>query len=233
MDKQRVGTKGEWLSERKALLEDEKEFLRLRDSISAKRRQLPWVPVDQDYIFNTKDGNTSLTDLFASHSQLIIYHFMYGANWEEGCPSCSLWMDGVNGAITHFAARDAAFAVVSNAEISLLDSYRQRMGWQFNWVSSSDNTFSFDYNVSFSEKQKENGTVEYNFRPSDTSMTELPGISVFAKGDDGVVYHTYSTYSRGLDNMNVIYQYLDLLPKGRDEEELEFTMAWVKRKDQY
>jgi len=207
--------------------------MRLRDSISARRRNLPWVLVDQDYVFSGNGGNISLDGLFASHSQLIIYHFMFGSDWQEGCPSCSLWMDGVDGAAMHFAARDAAFAVVSNAALSTLDSYRRRMGWQINWVSSSNNSFSFDYNVSFSDEQRNAGQVEYNFRQSDTTMSELPGISVFAKDDSGAIYHTYSTYSRGLDNMNVIYQYLDLLPKGRDEEQLDFTMAWVKRKDQY
>jgi len=228
----RVVSRQEWLKERKRLLVEEKEFTRQRDKLSARRQSLPWVEIVKDYQFGNPDGIHTLADLFRDHSQLIIYHFMMGDDWQAGCPSCSMWADGFNGNNQHFAARDCAFAAVSSASVEQIEKYKQRMGWEFNWYSCANDSFNQDFGVSFTPQQLQQGEVEYNYRSLDTQMQELPGISVFCK-QSGSIYHTYSTYSRGLDHMNVVYQYLDLLPKGRDESELDFTMAWVRRHDEY
>jgi predicted dithiol-disulfide oxidoreductase (DUF899 family) len=222
-----------WVEARKQLLAKEKEFMRLRDELSEERRKLPWVEVKKTYALADSSGKHPLAELFHGHSQLIIYHFMMGNDWDEGCPSCSMWADGFNGNREHFAARDAAFAVVSTASPTKIDSYKKRMGWTFDWYSSLESDFNNDYHVSFTQHQIDGGKIEYNYRDTDIRMDELPGVSVFAKDEAGIVYHTYSTYSRGLDNMNVVYQYLDLLPKGRDEDELDYPQAWVRRRDQY
>jgi len=222
-----------WLAARKKLLAKEKEFMQLRDELSQSRRELPWVKVEKTYHLECSDGIHSLSDLFCGCSQLIVHHFMMGEDWEEGCPSCSMWADGFNGNSAHFSARDAAFAVVSTASPTNIQSYKQRMGWAFQWYSSHNSDFNNDYQVSFTEDQIAGGSCEYNYRTTDNRMAELPGVSVFARDSQGAIYHTYSTYARGLDNLNIVYQYLDLLPKGRDESELEFTMAWVRRHDQY
>lgn len=222
-----------WLSARKHLLEEEKAFMRQRDALSEKRRALPWVRIDKDYRFETAEGEKSLADLFDGKSQLIIYHFMFGTDWEEGCKSCSLNADGYSGLSPHLAARDAAFVTASNAPLSRLLDYKKRLGWDFEWVSCQGPAFNHDFHVSFSQQQRDNGPIEYNYRKIETTMDELPGISVFAKDEAGEIYHTYSAYSRGLDNIMGIYQYLDLLPKGRNEEGLSFGMEWVRRNDEY
>ena len=228
-----ITTREEWLAARRALLEEEKALLRQRDAVSARRRQLPWVVVEKDYQFDTNDGRKSLADLFGDKSQLIVQHFMMGESWEEGCPSCSFWADGVDGTTMHLGARDAAYVSVSNTSLEKINAYKQRMGWTFDWVSSLGSTFNHDYQASFTPREMESGSVFYNFHDTTFPASEAPGISVFARGENGQIYHTYSCYARGLDNMNVAYQYLDLLPKGRDEDALPHPMAWVKRHDQY
>jgi len=233
MNRPKIVTRSQWLQSRQALLAKEKQFMQQRDELSAARRQLPWVKVDQDYWFENSDGKHALADLFYDKAQLIVQHFMFSEDWDEGCPSCSLWADGFNGAVTHLGARNAHFIAVSNTPYNKIAAYKKRMGWGFDWLSCFGGTFNHDYHVSFTKAQVESGKIHYNYRESAFAATELPGISVFAKDAEGQIYHTYSTYSRGLDNVNVAYQLLDLLPEGRNEDELDFTMAWVRRHDQY
>lgn len=223
----------EWLTARKAHLLEEKAFTRARDALSAKRRELPWTRVDCNYVFSGPDGETSLFELFGDKSQLIIYHFMYGPDWQDGCPSCSFWADSFNGIAPHLAARDAAFAVISRAPHDILAAYRKRMGWDFNWLSSHDNSFNQDYYVSFLDEELENGSAIYNYQKSTFPGKEAPGISVFTKDNDGYIFHTYSAYARGLDMLNSAYHFMDLLPGGRDENGLDYPQAWVKRHDEY
>ena len=229
-----ITSREEWLTARRALLEDEKALLRQRDALSAKRRQLPWVEVMSDYQFDTQQGRKSLADLFGNKSQLIVQHFMMGEDWQEGCPSCSFWADGFDGTTVHLENRDAAFVCVSNTSFAKIEAYKNRMDWKFDWVSSLGSSFNHDYQASFTPQEMEQGNVFYNFHDTVFPVSEAPGISIFARDSGGdQIFHTYSCYSRGLDNMNVAYQYLDLLPKGRDEDALTHPMAWVKRHDQY
>ncbi|MEM7060023.1 MAG: DUF899 domain-containing protein [Pseudomonadota bacterium] len=223
----------EWLDARKAHLEDEKAFTRARDALSARRRALPWARVDEKYIFQTGDGSKSLAELFGPHRQLIVMHFMFGPDWQEGCPSCSFWADVYNGLDIHLAHRDTALVAVSNTSFEKIEAYKARMGWSIPWVSSQGSTFNRDFRVSFTEDELQNGTAIYNYRPSRFPSTEAPGLSVFYKPDPETVAHTYSTYARGLDMMNAAYHLLDLTPKGRDEDGLDFKMAWLRRRDQY
>jgi len=233
MQPENIVSKDEWLEARKILLQEEKDFTRLRDQLSRKRRQLPWLKVDTDYIFEDLNGKLSLGDLFEDKSQLIIYHFMYGPDWEEGCPSCSFWADNFNGIDIHLRHRDANMVVVSRAGLAQLQTYRKRMGWDFKWVSSLGNNFNYDYHVSFTAAEIEKAEMFYNFKIGNFPADEAPGISVFYRSPEGEVFHTYSCYARGLDMLNCAYHYLDLLPKGRDEDDLDFTMAWLRRRDQY
>lgn len=221
-----------WLQARKALLAKEKEFTKLREQLNRERRALPWVEVNKNYIFAGESGSVSLRDLFAERSQLIVYHFMFGPNWEEGCPSCSFWADNYDGGIVHLNQRDISFATISRGPIDKLLSYRSRMGWSFNWVSSLDNDFNYDFGVSFPTEMQSDKDL-YNYVPRSTDMEELPGLSVFCKNAAGTVFHTYSCYARGLDMLNGTYHHMDLVPKGRDEEALDFPMSWVRRKDCY
>ena len=230
MEKPRIVSRGEWLDERKALLQQEKAFRKERDRLSAARRDLPLVAVDADYRFQSVDGEKGLADLFGPHSQLIVYHFMFGPDWEEGCPSCSFWADNFNGIDAHLAARDTAFVAVSNAPLETLLDYRERFGWTFDWVSAAGSTFSADFGVTFDDNGSGESTYNYTGRPFGP---EMPGVSVFLRPDDGGLYHIYSTYARGLDMLNGAYHFLDLTPKGRDEDGLDFTMAWIRRRDQY
>ncbi|WP_166268897.1 DUF899 domain-containing protein [Marinobacter caseinilyticus] len=225
-----VVTHQQWLAARQQLLEKEKAFTRQRDELSAKRRGLPWEKVEKTYVFESERGRLTLTDLFAGLSQLIVYHFMFGADWEEGCPSCSFWADNFNGIDVHLAHRDIRLLAVSTAPIDRLRQYRERMGWSFQWVSCDGNDFNRDYQVTFSPEQSD---VTYNYRPMPFSHPELPGVSVFFRDTDDTVYHTYSAYSRGIDLLNGAYNYMDIAPKGRDEDALPYTMAWLKRHDQY
>lgn len=232
MNKQNIVSEEEWVLERKKLLEKEKEFSRLRDRLAEERRNLPWVKVEKNYEFDTTEGKQSLSDLFGNNSQLVIYHFMFGPDWEEGCPSCSFLSDSIDGTTTHLRNRDINLVVVSRAKLEKLQAYKDRMGWDFNWISSNENDFNFDYHVSFNSDEP-NESRYYNFEAAGFPADEGPGVSVFYKDDDGQIYHTYSTYARGLDLLINSYNYMDLTPKGRDEDDLPYTMAWVRRHDQY
>ncbi len=230
---QEVVSQEQWLAARKAFMVKEKEFTRLRDELSAARRQLPKVKIEKDYRFKGPDGESTLADLFDGKSQLVIYHFMLGPDWEEGCPSCSFWADNYNGTQIHLAHRDIKLAAVSRGPLEKILAYKNRMGWNFDWYSSAGSDFNFDFAVSFTEEQQQSGEPNYNFGTIPFSMDEGPGFSVFEKAQDGTVYYTYSTYARGLDIFNSAYHIMDMTPRGRDEEELPFTMAWVRRHDQY
>ncbi|MGY3572631.1 DUF899 domain-containing protein [Vibrio paucivorans] len=212
--KKQVVSDEDWLAARQSLLEKEKQFTQLRDELSQQRRDMPWRKINQDYLFETEDGTKSLTELFAGKSQLIVYHFMYGPDWEEGCPSCSFWADNFNPIVTHLNQRDIHLVAVSRASLDKLQNYRKRMGWSFDWVSSFSNSFNSDFNVSFSQQEIDSGQAVYNYRPSQFPSLEAPGISVFVKNDHGEVFHTYSCYARGLDMLNGAYHLMDLVPKG-------------------
>ncbi len=231
--KNAVVSHDEWVEARLALLAKEKEFTRLRDELSRQRRGLPWETVTKDYEFEGPNGPMKLSDLFDGRSQLIIYHFMYGPDWEAGCPSCSFLADHFNPAVVHLNHRDVSFAVVSKAPIDILEAYKKRMGWDFLWLSSYENSFNRDYNVSFTEEEIERGDAYYNYKEKGFPSTEAPGVSVFYKDRDGKIYHTYSAYERGLDMFITAYHYLDIVPKGRDEDELSYTMEWLRRHDEY
>lgn len=222
-----------WLDARRKLLAQEKEFTRRRDQLSAERRALPWVKVDKEYVFDTPAGRRTLPELFDGRSQLVIYHFMFGPDWEEGCKSCSFWADNFNGIDVHLRHRDVTFMAVSRAPLEKLEAFRRRMGWSFTWASSADSDFNHDYHVSFTPEEMERGEAEYNFARIKPPVSELVGISVFYKDPSGAVFHTYSCYSRGVDMMNGAYHYLDLTPKGRDEKGLRFTQEWVRWHDRY
>ena len=222
----------EWLVARKRLLAKEKEFTRLRDRLSEERRELPWARVEKTYVFDGPDGKESLSDLFADRSQLVVYHFMFDPSWEEGCKSCSFWADNYGGAIMHLNQRDVAMVTVSKAPFAKLEAFRKRMGWTFKWVSSSATDFNRDYGVSFTPDERESGQAFYNYRLGRIGG-EMPGLSVFYKDGSGAIFHTYSCYARGLDMFNSAYQLLDLVPKGRDEADLPYTMAWVRHRDRY
>lgn len=227
-----AGSRDEHLAARLALLAKEKELNRLRDELAAERRRLPWVRLERNYEFDGPEGRLSLLDLFRDRSQLLVYHFMLGPGWVEGCPSCSFWADSFDGTQVHLANRDAALVAVSRAPFAEIEAYRQRMGWSFRWVSSAPGDFNFDFGVSSTPERRAAGG-ECNFRHVDEPMEESPGLSVFARDEAGQVFHTYSAYSRGLDPINSGYQLLDLTPKGRDEQDLPWTMAWLQRHDAY
>jgi predicted dithiol-disulfide oxidoreductase (DUF899 family) len=229
----KVVSEAEWLVARKDLLTREKELTRLRDEVTRHRRELPWVKVDKKYIFDGPNGKETLADLFDGHSQLIVYHFMLGPGWEEGCKSCSYLADHFDGANWHLPHRDVAFAVISRAPLSEIESFKRRMGWRFKWVSSHGNDFNFDYHVSATEEEKAKGRMYYNYEKQKWANEEMPGLSAFCKDENGDVFHTYSTYGRGLDILIGTYNFLDLVPKGRDEDHLDFTMEWVRRHDEY
>lgn len=233
MSEHQVVSREEWLAARKALLEREKAFTRERDALSAERRQLPWVRVEKGYKFQTETGDKSLADLFEGSDQLVVYHFMYGPDWEAGCPSCSFWADGYNGIEEHLRQRNTKLVVVSRAPLDKLRAFRKRMGWQFDWVSSLGSDFNYDFDVSFRKEDLDAGTARYNYAPKSFPSEEAPGFSCFALGDDGAVYHTYSTYGRGLDIVNPAYNILDMTAKGRDEDGFDFPMSWVRLHDLY
>ena len=218
-----------WRAARRALLEREKEFTHARDALSAARRALPWEKVETGYVFDGARGSVTLADLFRGRSQLIVYHFMFGPDWEAGCKSCSFWADNFDRIVVHLRARDTNLVAISRAPYQRLAAYRQRMGWSFEWVSALGNSFNRDFAVSF---EKDTPGNNYNFGTQHFGGEEAPGISVFAR-DGGAIYHTYSTYARGLDMVNGAYHLLDLVPKGRDEAGLSFTMEWVRRHDEY
>jgi predicted dithiol-disulfide oxidoreductase (DUF899 family) len=229
---QKIVSHADWLEARKHLLAKEKEFTRLRDQLSMQRRDLPWERVEKPYVFDGPVGRETLADLFAGKSQLVVYHFMFAPDWEVGCKSCSFWADNFNGIVPHLAQRDVSFVAVSRAPLAKLEAFRKRLGWDFKWVSSGDGDFNYDYDVSFKPESLA-GEVVYNYDRRKTSMSDLPGISVFYKDVGGVIFHSYSCYARGLDMMNGAYHFLDLTPKGRDETGLPHTMAWVRLHDLY
>jgi predicted dithiol-disulfide oxidoreductase (DUF899 family) len=223
----------EWLKARRALLAKEKEFTKARDALSTTRRELPWTPVEKNYVFDGPNGKEALSDLFAGKSQLMVYHFMLGPGWVQGCPSCSFLADHFDGAAIHLAQRDVSLVVVSRAPLDEIEAYKKRMGWKFKWVSSFGNDFNRDFHVSFTPEQKTRGKVEYNYALTEFPSEEAPGLSAFIKTESGDVLHTYSSYARGLDILVGTYNFLDMAPKGRDEGALPWTMAWVRRHDEY
>lgn len=230
----KIVTEDEWLPARMALLRKEKAFAKARDELTRARQALPWVRVDQEYVFDGPNGERSLSDLFDGRSQLIVYHFMYHPSWGgDACPSCSFWADNFNGIIVHLNARDVSMVAISKARVDQIQAYRKRMGWSFEWLSSHDNDFNRNYGVGFSTEELEKGENYYNYGTQRPAREEMHGMSVFAKDDDGGVFHTYSSYSRGIDMLNCAYQYLDTVPKGRDEASLPWIQAWVRRHDEY
>jgi predicted dithiol-disulfide oxidoreductase (DUF899 family) len=222
-----------WLTARRALLRDEKALTRLQDKVAARRRRLPWVKIGKDYALTSPKGRVNLADLFASRSQLIVQHFMLGPGWGEGCKSCSFMMDHFVPTVTHLAARDVSFAAISHAPIAEIQRFKQRMGWDVNWVSAHGTDFNQDFHVSFTEDEIARGKVFYNYAPREVPVEELPGISVFARDAAGTVYHTYSTYGRGVELIMATYDLLDIVPKGRDEAKLDYGMEWVRHHDRY
>jgi predicted dithiol-disulfide oxidoreductase (DUF899 family) len=228
-----IVSRDDWIAARKQLLRTEKEFTRERDRLSARRRELPWVKVDKAYVFDGPAGKQSLADLFDGRSQLIVYHFMFGPGWEEGCPSCSLLADHFDGATVHLAQRDVTFVAISRAPLAEIEPFRRRMGWRFKWLSSAGNDFNHDYHVSFTPDEMAKGKVYYNYNMGEFPSEEAPGASVFYQDATGQIFHTYSCYARGLDILVGAYNWLDLAPKGRDEVNLPWTMAWVRHHDRY
>lgn len=228
-----VVSQEEWLKARLSLLQAEKEFTRQRDALTRQRMAMPWHQVDKAYSFEGPSGVMTLADLFDGRSQLIVYHFMFGPDWEEGCKSCSFWADNFNGIPVHLNHRDVTFTAISRAPLAKLTAYKQRMGWSFPWVSSHGSDFNFDHQASFTPEELAGGTGRYNYGPMRYDMSEMVGISVFFRDAEGAIFHTYSSYGRGVDMVNGAYHFLDLVPKGRDEDELEFSMAWLRRHDQY
>jgi predicted dithiol-disulfide oxidoreductase (DUF899 family) len=229
----KVVSQAEWLAARKEFLKKEKEFTRLRDELSRERRELPWERVEKQYVFEGPKGKETLAQLFDGRSQLVVYHFMLGPGWKEGCPSCSFLADGFDGAVVHLAHRDTTFLVISRATLPEIEAFQKRMGWKFKWVSSFGSDFNFDYQVSATKEEMAKGDTIYNYAPSKFSTEERPGASVFYKNAAGEIFHTYSTYARGLDILLPTYNFLDLTPKGRDEDGLAFSMAWVRHHDRY
>ena len=223
----------QWRQARTEFLEQEKAFTRQRDALSAARRELPWLEITEDYRFDTPDGEVTLADLFGDRHQLLLYHFMMGPDWEEGCPSCSFWADNYDGTQVHLAHRDTAFVVVSRTSVDNIEAYRNRMGWNFRWVSSLNSSFNFDMGVSFTPEQVASGEKLYNYGTMAFGGDEAPGLSTFIRDDDGRIYLTYQTFARGLDMLNGTYHHLDLMAKGRDEDNLDWSMQWLHRHDAY
>jgi len=228
-----VVSKDRWIAERKTLLAHEKELSRLHDQIARERRALPWERVNKDYVFDAPEGRRKLADLFEGRRQLLVQHFMFGPGWEQGCPSCSYMADHTGGMKVHLEHRDVTMLVVSRATLVEIERFRQRMGWQFKWVSSNGSDFNYDFGVSFAPEDHAKGKVDYNYRVGPFPSEEAPGVSVFYKNDAGEIFHTYSTYGRGVEVMMGTYNMLDLTPKGRDEHNPNYTMDWVRHHDRY
>ena len=234
MEAHKVVSHEDWVQSRARLLAKEKELTRLRDTLALERRDMPWERVEKQYVFDGPAGKETLAGLFAGRSQLIVYHFMFGPDWDAGCPSCSLFADSFNGIVIHLQQRDVTFVTVSRAPFAKLDAYRRRMGWNFKWVSSAGSDFNRDYQVYCTPDEVARGEGYYNYVTQRPFGTEMPGASVFYKDTAGTVFHSYSTYGRGLDAFMVNYQFLDIVPKGRDEDELKpHRQAWVRRHDEY
>jgi predicted dithiol-disulfide oxidoreductase (DUF899 family) len=233
MEARRTVSRNEWLEARRRLLAKEKQATRLRDELARERRELPWVKIDEPYVFEAPQGRRSLADLFAGRSQLVVYHFMFGPDWQEGCPSCSFVCDHIDGAVPHLAARDVTLTMVSRAPLAKIEAFQKRMGWHFPWVSSHGSDFNRDFHVSFTSEEIARGPVEYNYTTEEFPSEEAPGLSVFAKNEAGEVFHTYSTFARGVEPLMGTYTILDLVPKGRAEDDLEFSMEWLRHHDGY
>jgi predicted dithiol-disulfide oxidoreductase (DUF899 family) len=229
----KVVSNAEWLEARKEFLAKEKQLTRMRDELSRQRMELPWEKVEKNYVFDGPKGKETLADLFGGKSQLLIYHFMFGPGWAEGCPSCSMVADSIDGSVVHLAERDATLMAVSRATWPEIEPFKKRMGWKFKWVSSNGNDFNWDYHVSFTKDETEKKTMYYNYAVGMFPSEEGPGLSAFYKDENGKVFHTYSSYARGCDALIHTYNYLDLAPKGRDEDGLDFTMSWVRHHDKY
>ena len=221
----------QWLAARKRFLRKEKAFTGLRDRLSAERRGLPWERIEKEYVFDGPDGKETLAELFGGRRQLLVYHFMFLPEWDAGCPSCSFWADNFDDNIVHLAHRDVTMVAVSRAPYRKLAAYRKRMGWTFKWLSSAGNDFNYDYQVSFRPDELADGRAVYNYKRGDPGISDREGVSVFYKEPRGAVFHTYSAYARGIDILNAAYNYLDLVPKGRDEAGHAFTQFWVRRHD--
>ena len=232
-DSHQIVSHDDWVAARKRLLEKEKEFTRARDALSRERQALPWERVEKPYEFDGPNGKETLSDLFDGRSQLIVYHFMYGPDWDGGCKSCSYLADHFDPAIVHLNQRDVSMVAISRAPLQVLEQFKKRMGWTFKWVSSGDTDFNRDYHVSYTEEEIEGGEVYYNYTNQGFPSTEAPGASVFFKDPDGTIFHTYSVYQRGLDMFITAYHYLDMVPKGRDEGGLSFSMEWIRLHDEY
>lgn len=232
IENRKVVSKKEWLTARKKLLLKEKKFSKARDAMNLERRKLPWVKIKKDYIFDAPQGKVTLADLFCGKSQLIVYHFMFGPDWGEGCAHCSFWADHYDSVNPHLGQRDTAFAVISRASLKEIEPFKKRMGWKFKWVSSNKTDFNFDFNVSFTPEQRKSGNAVYNYAPLEMDIDEREGVSAFYKDKNGDIYHTYSSYARGIDLMNTTYNFLDLTAKGRDETP-GAAQDWVRYHDQY
>ncbi|WP_407167550.1 DUF899 domain-containing protein [Bradyrhizobium sp. ORS 111] len=233
MHQHKIVSRNEWIEARKALMAGEKELTQAREALSRQRRELPWVKVDKDYVFDGPDGKITLGDLFRGRPQLVVQHVMFAPEWDAACKSCSFWADGYERMVPHLAARDTTMVAISRAPVAKLEAFKKRMGWTFDWVSSGNNDFNYDYGVSFTREQMDRGEAQYNFGTTPPYGDEVPGISVFYRDETGEVFHTYSTFARGLDMMNAAYHYLDLTPLGRHEEGLPYPMDWVRLRDQY
>jgi len=227
-----IVSREEWIAARKAHLAHEKEYTSARERLAEERRALPWVKVDKEYLFDGPDGKVTLAGLFRGRRQLVVQHVMFAPDWNEACKSCSFWADGFERMVPHLAARDTTMVAISRAPLQKLDAFRRRMGWTFDWLSSGDNSFNYDYGVSFTPEQIASGD-NYNFGTTPFGSEEAPGISVFCRDEAGNIFHTYSCYARGLDMMNAAYHYLDLTPLGRHEDGLPYPMDWVRLRDQY
>lgn len=233
MQQHKIVSRDEWIASRKALMAREKELTQARETLSQERRELPWVKVDKDYVFDGPHGKATLGDLFKGRPQLVVQHVMFAPEWDAACKSCSFWGDGFDRMAPHLAARDTTMIAISLAPLAKLEAFKQRMGWTFDWVSSGADDFNYDYGVSFTQGQIDAGDAKYNYGTTPLYGPELPGISVFFRDEKGGVFHTYSTFARGLDMMNAAYHYLDLTPLGRHEEGLPYPMDWVRLRDQY
>jgi predicted dithiol-disulfide oxidoreductase (DUF899 family) len=228
----KVVSQKDWLAARKRLLVKEKKFSRLRDQLNQQRRDLPWVKIEKEYVFDGPHGKETLSELFRGKSQLIVYHFMFGPGWKEGCPHCSFWADHYDSVNVHLGQRDTTFAVISRAPLKEIEPFQKRMGWNFKWLSSNGSDFNFDFHVSFTKEEIKSGALNYNYGKTKMKMDELQGVSAFYKDKKGDIYHTYSSYARGIDLMNTTYNFLDLTAKGRDENP-DSPQDWVRYHDKY
>jgi len=233
MQPHQVVSRQQWIEARKAFMAREKELTRAREAVSEQRRNLPWVKIDKNYVFDGSSGKVTLGELFKGRPQLVVQHVMFKPEWEAACKSCSFWADGFERMVPHLAARDTAMVAISLAPVEKLEAFKLRMGWTFDWFSSGGNDFNYDYGVSFTPEQIKAGEAKYNYGTTPLYGPELPGISVFYRDEAGNIFHTYSTYARGLDMMNAAYHYLDLTPLGRHEEGLPYPMDWLRLRDQY